>query len=152
MQNKLTCPHCDKEITTVKMGYNAKQALVIIPILLLGLLPLFFITSQSRSLASEDLEITNFDIRVEGKEMVVTGMISNLAESAWKSVNIEAEFFDESGNFIGESDDYIGSDIHSKANENFEVRFRYLPETVLAGKATTKLKVTGGVSLRIFKW
>ena len=94
MQNKISCPHCDKEITTVKMGYNAKQALVIIPILLLGLLPLFFITSQSRSLASEDLEITNSDIRVEGKEMVVTGMISNLAESAWKSVSIEAEFFD----------------------------------------------------------
>ena len=60
--------------------------------------------------------------------------------------------FDESGNFIGESDDYIGSDIHSKANENFEVRFRYLPEAVLASKATTKFKVAGGVSLRIFKW
>ena len=107
MQNKISCPHCDKEITTVKMGYNAKQALVIVPILLLGLLPLFFITSQSRSLASEDLEITNFDIRVEGKEMVVTGMISNLAESAWKSVSIEAEIFDESGKFIGEGKDYM---------------------------------------------
>jgi hypothetical protein len=148
MQNKISCPHCDKEITTVKMGYNAKQALVIIPILLLGLLPLFFITSQSRSLASEDLEITNFDTRVDGKEMVVTGMISNLAESAWKSVSVEAEFFDESGNFIGESDDYIGSDVYGNGNENFEVRFRYLPEAVLAGKATTKLKVAGGVSLR----
>lgn len=88
--------------------------------------PYFFITSQSSSLASKDLEITNFDTRVDGKEMVVTGMISNLAES----------------------DDYIGSDIHSKANENFEVRFRYLPEAVLAGKATIKLKVAGGVSLR----
>jgi len=145
MKNKLTCPHCDKEITTLKMGYNAKQALVIIPILLLGLLPLFFITSQSRSLASEDLEITNFDTRVEGKEMVVTGVISNLAESAWKSVSVEAEFFDESGNFIGEGKDYTGSDIYAKGKENFEVRFRYLPEAVLAGKASTKLKVAGGV-------
>jgi hypothetical protein len=27
-----------------------------------------------------------------------------------------------------------------------------LPEAVLAGKATTKFKVAGGVSLRIFKW
>jgi hypothetical protein len=94
------------------------------------------------------LEITNFETRVDGKEMVVTGMISNLAESAWKSVSVEAEFFDESGNFIGESDDYIGSDVYGNGNENFEVRFRYLPEAVLAGKATTKLKVAGGVSLR----
>jgi hypothetical protein len=43
MKNKLACPHCDKEITTLKMGYNAKQALVIIPILLLGFTP-FFVT------------------------------------------------------------------------------------------------------------
>jgi len=148
MKNKLTCPHCDKGITTLKMDYNAKQALVIIPILLLGLLPLFFITSQSRSLASEDLEITNFDTRVDGKEMVVTGMISNLTESAWKSVSIEAEFFDESGKFIGEGKDYTGSDIYANGKENFEVRFRYLPEAVVAGKATTKLKVAGGVPTR----
>jgi hypothetical protein len=152
MQNKISCPHCDKEITTVKMGYNAKQALVIIPILLLGFIPFFSIFFKTNSLASDDVEITSFDTRVDGKEMVVTGIINNLTDSAWKSVSIEAEFFDESGNFIGESDDYIGSDIHSKANENFEVRFRYLPEAVVAGKATTKLKVAGGVSLRIFKW
>ena len=148
MQKKVSCPHCDKEITTLKMGYNAKQALVIIPILLLGLLPLFFITSQSRSLASEDLEITNFDTRVDGKEMVVTGMISNLSESAWKSVSVEAEFFDESGKFIGEGKDYTGSDIYANGKENFEVRFRYLPEAVVAGKAMTKLKVAGGVPTR----
>ena len=148
MQNKISCPHCDKEITTVKMGYNAKQALVIIPILLLGFIPFFSIFFKTNSLASDDVEITSFDTRVDGKEMVVTGIINNLTDSAWKSVSIEAEFFDESGNFIGESDDYIGSDIHSKANENFEVRFRYLPEAVVAGKATTKLKVAGGVSLR----
>ena len=148
MKNKISCPHCDKEISALKIEHSAKQWLVVVLIILLGLIPFFVITSQSRSLASEDLEITNFDTRVDGKEMVVTGMISNLAESAWKSVSIEAEFFDESGNFIGESDDYIGSDVYGNANENFEVRFRYLPEAVLAGKATTKLKVAGGVSLR----
>ena len=148
MQNKISCPHCDKEISALKIEHSAKQWLVIIPILLLGLLPLFFITSQSRSLASENLEITSFDTRVEGKEMVVTGMISNLTDIAWNSVSIEAEFFDESENFIGESDGYIGSDVYGNGNENFEVRFRYLPEAVLAGKATTKLKVAGGVSLR----
>ena len=130
------------------MDYNAKQALVIIPIMLLGFTPFFFTIFESKPLASDDLEITSFDTRVDGKEMVVTGMISNLSESAWKSVSVEAEFFDESGNFIGESDDYIGSDIDSKANENFEVRFRYLPEVVVAGKATTKLKVAGGVPTR----
>ena len=148
MQNKISCPHCDKEITTLKMDYNAKQALVIIPIMLLGFTPFFFTIFESKPLASDDLEITSFDTRVDGKEMVVTGMISNLAESAWKSVSIEAEFFDESGNFIGERDDYIGSDVNGNGNESFEVRFRYLPEAVLAGKATTKLKVAGGVSLR----
>ena len=148
MQNKISCPHCDKEISALKIEHSAKQWLVVVLIILLGLIPFFVITSQSRSLASEDLEITNFDTRVDGKEMVVTGMICNLAESAWKSVSIEAEFFDESGNFIGERDDYIGSDVNGNGNESFEVRFRYLPEAVLAGKATTKLKVAGGVSLR----
>jgi len=148
MKNKLTCPHCDKEITTLKMDYNAKQALVIIPILLLGFIPFLSIFFKSNSLASDDLEITSFETRVDGKEMVVTGMISNLTESAWKSVSIEAEFFDESGKFIGEGKDYTGSDIYANGKENFEVRFRYLPEAVVAGKAMTKLKVAGGVPTR----
>lgn len=148
MKNKLTCPHCDKEITTLKMDYNAKQALVIIPIMLLGFTPFFFSIFDSKPLASDDLEITSFETRVDGKEMVVTGMISNLTESAWKSVSIEAEFFDESGKFIGEGKDYTGSDIYANGKENFEVRFRYLPEAVVAGKAMTKLKVAGGVPTR----
>ena len=148
MKNKLTCPHCDKEITTLKMDYNAKQALVIIPIMLLGFTPFFFSIFDSKPLASDDLEITSFDTRVDGKEMVVTGMISNLSESAWKSVSVEAEFFDESGKFIGEGKDYTGSDIYANGKENFEVRFRYLPEAVVAGKAMTKLKVAGGVPTR----
>jgi len=145
MQNKISCPHCDKEISALKIEHSAKQWLVVVPIILLGLIPLFVITSQSRSLASDDLEITNYDTKIAGKEMVVVGMISNLSDSAWKSVSIEAEFFDESGNFIGEGKDYTGSDIYAKGKENFEVRFRYLPEAVLAGKASTKLKVAGGV-------
>ena len=145
MKNKISCPHCEKEISTVKLGYNAKQALVIIPILLLGFTPFFVTIFESKPLASDDLEITNFDTRVDGKEMVVTGMISNLSESTWKSVSVEAEFFDESGEFIGEDKDYTGSDIYANGKENFEVRFRYLPEAVVAGKATTKLKVAGGV-------
>ena len=148
MQNKISCPHCDKEISSVKMSYNTKQALVIIPILLLSFIPFFFIFFKSQTLASDDLEITSFDTRLDGKEMVVTGMISNLTESAWKSVSIEAEFFDESGKFIGEGKDYTGSDIYANGKENFEVRFRYLPEAVVAGKATTKLKVAGGVPTR----
>jgi len=130
------------------MDYNAKQALVIIPIMLLGFTPFFFTIFESKPLASDDLEITSFDTRVDGKEMVVTGMISNLSESAWKSVSVEAEFFDESGKFIGEGKDYTGSDIYANGKENFEVRFRYLPEDVVAGKATTKLKVAGGVPTR----
>ncbi len=130
------------------MGYNAKQALVIIPILLLGFTPFFVTIFESKPLASDDLEITSFETRVDGKEMVVTGMISNLSESAWKSVSVEAEFFDESGKFIGEGKDYTGSDIYANGKENFEVRFRYLPEAVVAGKATTKLKVAGGVPTR----
>ena len=74
MQNKISCPHCDKEITTLKMDYNAKRALVIIPILLLGFIPFLSIFFKSNSLASDDLEIINFETRVDGKEMVVTGM------------------------------------------------------------------------------
>ena len=148
MQNKISCPHCDKEITTLKMDYNAKQALVIIPILLLGFIPFLSMFFKSNSLASDDLEIINFETRVDGKEMVVTGMISNVSKSAWKSVSVEAEFFDESGKFIGEGKDYTGSDIYANGKESFEVRFRYLPEAVVAGKATTKLKVAGGVPTR----
>ena len=97
MKNKLTCPHCDKEITTLKMDYNAKQALVIIPILLLGFIPFLSIFFKSNSLASDDLEITSFETRVDGKEMVVTGMISNLTESAGNQSGSKQNFLMNQG-------------------------------------------------------
>ena len=52
----------------------------------------FSIFFKSNSLASDDLEITSFDTRVDGKEMVVTGIIHNLTDSAWTSVSVEVEF------------------------------------------------------------
>ena len=144
MKNKISCPHCDKEISTVKMGFGAKQWMFVLPILVIGFYPLLSIT-LFKSTASEELEISSYSKRMDGDEMVVTGIINNLTDSAWTSVSVEVEFYDEAGNFIGECDDYIGSDIHSKANENFEVRFRNLPEVVLQGDASTKLKIAGGV-------
>jgi hypothetical protein len=54
---------------------------------------------------------------------------------------VEAEFFDETGKYIGEGKDFIGSDVQPNSKENFEVRFRQLPEAVLAGKAKTELKM-----------
>ena len=148
INNKLTCPHCEKDVATVGLRYGSKQWLFVLPILAIGIYPLLSITvfkSKSSALASEDLQISSYETRIEGKELVVTGVITNLTESAWKSVSVEAEFFDESGKYIGEGTDYSGSDIHPNSQENFEVRFRYLPELVLAGKAKTELKIAGGI-------
>lgn len=144
--NKLTCPHCEKDVATVGFRYGSKQWLFILPILALGFYPLLSMTVfNSRALASEDLQIASYETRLEGKELVITGVITNLTESAWKSVSLEAEFFDETGKYIGEGTDYAGSDVHPNSQENFEVRFRYLPELVLAGKAKTELKIAGGI-------
>ena len=144
--NKLTCPHCEKDVATVGLRHGSKQWLFILPILALGFYPLLSMTVfNSRALASEDLQIASYETRLEGKELVITGVITNLTESAWKSVSLEAEFFDETGKYIGEGTDYAGSDVHPNSQENFEVRFRYLPELVLAGKAKTELKIAGGI-------
>ena len=67
---------------------------------------------KSHVLASEDLQISSYETRVEGKELVVTGVITNLTESAWNSASVEAEFFDETGKYIGKGTDYTGSDVH----------------------------------------
>lgn len=144
--NKLTCPHCKKDVATVSFSYGSKQWMFVLPILALGLYPLLSMTVfKSHRLASEDLQISSYETKLEGKELVVTGVITNLTESAWKSVSMEAEFFDETGKYIGEGTDYTGSDVHSNSQENFEVRFRQLPEQVVAGKAKTELKIAGGV-------
>jgi hypothetical protein len=76
MQNKISCPHCDKEITTVKMSYNKKQWLFVLPILVLGLYPLLSITFFKSS-ASDGLKISSYAIRMDDDEMVVTGIINN---------------------------------------------------------------------------
>ena len=149
LKNKLSCPHCKKDIASVGFRYSSKQWLFVLPILVLGFYPLLSIT-LFKSSASDDLEISSYAIRMDDDEMVVTGIISNLTDSSWTSVSVEGEFFDESGKFLGEGRSYIGSDIHSNASENFEVRFRNLPDIVLSGTAKTKLKIASGVNSSLF--
>ena len=141
---KLTCPHCNKDVATVGFRYGRIQSLSILALIALSLYYSLSIT-LFKPIASEDLKLTINNTGLVGKELVVTGVITNHSGSTWESVSVEAEFFDETGKYIGEGQDYIGSDVQPNTKENFEVRFRQLPEAVLAGKAKTELKIAGGI-------
>ena len=68
--NKLTCPHCEKDVATVGFRYGSKQWLFILPILALGFYPLLSMTVfNSRTLASEDLQI--WPMSVAGNILIV---------------------------------------------------------------------------------
>ena len=140
---KLTCPHCNKDVATLGFRNGRIQLLSILALIALSLYYSLSIT-LFKPIASEDLKLTINNTGLVGKELVVTGVITNHSGSTWKSVSVEAEFFDETGKYIGEGKDYIGSDVQPNSKENFEVRFWQLPEAVLAGKAKTELKIAGG--------
>ena len=98
-QNKLTCPHCKEEVATVGFRYSPKQWLFVLPILVIGLYPLFSLTFF-KSYAQDDLQISSFETKIEGDHLDVIGVISNVSENAWTSVSVEGEFYDADGNFI----------------------------------------------------
>ena len=141
---KLTCPHCNKDVATLGFRNGRIQLLSILALIALSLYYSLSIT-LFKPIASEDLKLTINNTGLVGKELVVTGVITNHSGSTWKSVSVEAEFFDETGKYIGEGKDIIGSDVQPNSKENFEVRFWQLPEAVLEGKAKTELKIAGGI-------
>jgi hypothetical protein len=95
MKPKLTCPHCDNEISvsanqiTVRQNWKYVILLVVLPLL-------FFIPTYEvvyfKPVITEDLSLVDVSTSLNGLTLELRGVVENKSENAWKAVMVEAEF------------------------------------------------------------
>ncbi len=142
---KMKCSNCGAEMSNLNLSWGKKQLWFIIPVMLLGFLPmikLFWFKGDAR----KDLVISEIHRRTINDVHAITGLLTNNGKHTFSSVTLEAEFFDAAGRFLDEGCGYLSSDIAGGAKEYFKITMkRSLMQEDFRG-AKMELKVTGGRS------
>ena len=146
MKPKITCPYCEKDIPvpanqiTVRQSWKYAFFFVVLPPLL------FFILTYKvvyfKPVLTEDLSVVDLSTAMNGMRFELRGVVENKSDNAWKSVMVEAEFFDQDGNFVDEAKSSLSSQIKERSREHFKVRLIGLDKEAL--KLEPKVKLTGG--------
>lgn len=124
---------------------SRRERWLVLPLLLITSLALLGTAFLPRPSASDHLSIGEIRTQVtDQNELRILGVITNSGPKRWSSVEIEVEFFDPDGNFLGESSDFLRSDIGPHANENFELALPLAPAAARDGSAPPVLKIIGG--------
>jgi len=145
MKPKITCPHCDEDISvpanqiTVKQGWVYAFLFVVLPLL-------FFIPTYKvvyfKPVVTEDLSVVDLSTSLNGMSFELRGVVENKSDNAWKSVMVEAEFFDQDGNFVDEAKASLSTQIKEHSREHFKVRLNGLSKAAL--RLEPRVKLTGG--------
>ena len=145
MKPKITCPHCDKDFSvpanqvTVRQNWKYAVLLVVLPLL-------FFIPTYKvvyfKPVVTEDLSVVDLSTSLNGMSFELRGVVENKSDNAWKSVMVEAEFFDQDGNFMDEAKTSLSSNIKEHSREHFKVRLNGLSKEAL--RLEPRVKLTGG--------
>jgi len=145
MKPKITCPHCDKEISvsanqiTVRQNWKYVILLVVLPLL-------FFIPTYEvvyfKPVITEDLSLVDVSTSLNGLTLELRGVVENKSENAVNAVMVEAEFFDQDGTFVDEAKASLTTSIKEHSREHFKVRLNGLGKEAL--KLEPRVKLTGG--------
>ena len=145
MKPKITCPHCDKDISvpanqiTVRQSWKYAILFVVLPLL-------FFIPTYKvvyfKPVITEDLSLVDLSTSFNGRSFELRGVVENKSENVWKSVMLEAEFFDQDGTFVDEAKASLSTNIKEHSREHFKVRLNGLGKEAL--ELEPRVKLIGG--------
>ena len=145
MKPKLTCPHCDKDISVITNRIEIKHSWLY-AFLFLVLPLLFFIPTYKvvyfKPVITEDLSIVDVSTSLNRWVFELHGVVVNKSDNVWKSLMMEAEFFDKDGNFVDEAKASILTTINEHSREHFKVRLNGLGKEALT--LEHRLKLSGG--------
>ncbi|HEY8961807.1 MAG TPA: FxLYD domain-containing protein [Luteolibacter sp.] len=130
-------------MSNLNMVWGRKQLWFIVPLMLLGFLPLIKMTFFQGN-APKDLAVSEIQTRMSGKSLEVVGLITNSSSHEWSGVTVEAEFFDTSGNFVDESTEYLRSEIGGHSKEHFKMVIASPPDAAVTGSIKPIVKISGG--------
>ncbi len=143
MLAKMKCSNCGAEMSNLNMTWGKKQMLFMIPIMLIGFLPLARMMFFKGDIMKE-LSISDVESRPAERSLEIVGLITNSGSHDWSSVTVEAEFFDEKGGFLNEATQYLQSVVMSGAKEHFKITI-LSPSATMTDPATKMVvKIAGG--------
>ncbi|MEO8613991.1 MAG: FxLYD domain-containing protein [Luteolibacter sp.] len=143
MKAIMKCSNCGAEMSNMNMTWGRKQMWFIIPVMLLGFLPLIKM-SFFKGDVTKDLKISDIQTRTSGRSLEIVGLITNSSSREWSGITVEAEFFDASGNFLDEASEYLRSDIGGNSKEHFKITIASPPEGAASGSIKPVVKISGG--------
>lgn len=143
---KMKCSSCGAEMSNLSMTWPRKYWLFMIPVMVLGFLPLIRMTFFKGDY-TRDLHIQDVQKRSQGSSLEILGLIENTGGRTWSSVTVEAEFFDASGAFIDEEVSSLRSDVAAHGREHFKITVRSPSSAILASDVKMQVKVSGGHTL-----
>ena len=145
MKPKITCPHCDKDISVPANQITARQswkyAILFVVLPLLFFIPTYKVV-YFKPVITEDLSLVDLSTSFNGMSLELRGVVENKSENVWKSVMLEAEFFDQDGNFVDEAKASLSTNIKEHSREHFKVRLNGLGKEAL--ELEPRVKLTGG--------
>ena len=146
MTAKMKCSNCGAEISNLNMSWGRKQWWFLLPVMLLGLVPMAQLL-WFKGDAIKDLAVSEVQRRTNGASLEIVGLVTNSGSHKFSSVTVEAEFFDAAGNFLDEERAYLNSDIAGGAKEHFKMTMKAPAAETTAPGTKMVLKITGGHSL-----
>ncbi len=69
------------------------------------------------------LVITSHSERIIDNSLIIIGTFENQGKNTWKHIQLEAEMYDDQGNFINECIGSVSSKIAPSQSENFKIKF-----------------------------
>ena len=78
--------------------------------------------------------------------IIITGIVKNIDDIKWSSINIELELFDKGGNFVHECSEYISQGIGAGQQENFKLKCKGCKKTKIPKFETYKLRIVSASS------
>ncbi len=145
MGAKLKCSNCGEDITTFNMSWGWKHLLFMVPILLIGFLPMARLVLFKGNI-SKELVVSEVEKRFAGGNLEIVGLVTNNGSHDWSAVTIEAEFFDGSGVFLDEAQEYLRGNVSRGAKEHFKITIRNPREPMTSAESKMVVKISGGHS------
>jgi hypothetical protein len=71
---------------------------------------------------TDHITINQFEEKEYGSRLLILGVIENTGDEKASSIRLEAELFNDSGEFVYECSEYISSDLLPGDKENFQIR------------------------------
>jgi len=125
----------------VPVRQNWKYAVLLVVLPLLFFIPTYKVV-YFKPVVTEDLSVVDLSTSLNGMSFELRGVVENKSDNAWKSVMVEAEFFDQDGNFVDEAKASLSTHIKEHSREHFKVRLNGLSKEAL--RLEPRVKLTGG--------